>query len=177
MNREEYIASVKNELGFMPYSEVVKAEEYFRSFFNGGQDDDDVINSLGTPREAAQKYCGRNSEPVKNKQSAPKRDGAAIVIAVVAAVFLFPIWLPMLILSATLMLAVVVCVIALSFGMWLGGGAVIFGTLFSNISVADKLLHCGSGFIMFGIGLILSWLVAWALINLCVWIIRKITRS
>lgn len=197
MSREEYIEAVKNELGFMPYSEVVKAEEYVRSFFGGGKSDEEIIADLGTPKSAAQKYfvsrqknaggekngekAPQNSEKSvkntqKNSEKTPKNDFTGIVILVVAAVFLFPIWLPALIGSAALAFVLLVCVIALSFGMWIGGGVVITGGLLSNISIADKLLQCGSGFIMFGIGLILSWLLVWALINICVWIIRKITR-
>lgn len=199
MSREEYIEAVKNELGFMPYSEVIKAEEYFRSFFGGGKSDEEVIADLGTPKTASQKYFAnrqKNTGGEKNSEKTPqngeknvkntqkyaekptkKNDFTGIVILVVAAVFLFPIWLPALIGSAALVFALLVCIIALSFGMWIGGGVVITGGLLSNISIADKLLQCGSGFIMFGAGLILSWLLVWAMINLCVWIIRKITRG
>lgn len=198
MNKEEYIEAVKNELGFMPRSEVIKAEEYFRSFFGGGKSDEEIIADLGTPKSAAQKYFvnrQKSADGKKNFEKAPqnieksvkntqkngektpkKNDFTGIVILVVAAVFLFPIWLPALIGSAALVFALLVCVIALSFGMWIGGGVVITGGLLSNISIADKLLQCGSGFIMFGVGLVLSWLLVWALINLCVWIIRKITH-
>lgn len=177
MGREEYIAAIKNELGFMTYSEVEKAEEYFRSFFCSSKSDEEVINELGTPKEAAQKYCRSSVNKNKERQYVKKRDYTGIVIAVVAAVFLFPIWLPVLILSVTLALAAMIFIIAVSFGMWLSGGVVILSGLFANITVADKLLQCGGGFIMFGVGLILSWLLVWAMINLCIWIIRKITRS
>lgn len=177
MNREEYISAVKNEVGFMPYDEVIKAEEYFRSFFSGNRSDEDVINELGTPKEAAKKYCRGKNGPEKTEKPVKKSDYTGIIIAVIAAVFLFPIWLPVLIFSASLIFAALVLVIAASLGMWIGGGVVILGGLFSGLTVADKLLQCGGGFIMFGVGLILTWLLVWAMINICVWIIRKVTRS
>lgn len=176
MNREEYIEAVKKELGFMPYSEVLKAEEYFRSFFNSSQSDEDIIKSLGTPRDAARKYCANNAER-EEKEQRKKRGHTAVVIAVLAAVFLFPIWLPVLVLSLAICAALLLCAAAVSLGMWLGGGLVILSSLFEHMSIADKLVQCGGGFIMFGVGLILSWLFIWLLIRLSVWIIRKITRS
>lgn len=177
MNREEYIEAIKHELGFMPYDELLKAEEYFRSFFNSSQSDEAVIETLGTPKDAARKYCTNNAEPREKEQPAKKRGYTGLVVAVLAAVFLFPIWLPVLILSLTICTALLLCAAAVSFGMWLGGGGVILSSLFEHMSIADKLIQCGVGFIMFGVGLILSWLFVWALIRLSVWLIRKITRS
>lgn len=179
MNREEYIAEIKKELGFMPYNEVLKAEEYFNSYFCGSQNEEDIISSLGTPKEAAKKYYKSNNETEKNarKYRAQSRNYAGWVILIIAAVFLFPIWAPVLLLSLGFAVCVFVAAVAASFGTWLGGGAVILSGLFAHASLADKLLQCGLGFIMFGIGLMLSWLLVWVLINFSIWIIRKITKS
>lgn len=177
MNREEYITAIKNELGFMPGSEVTKAEEYFRSFFACDKSDEEIISELGTPKEAARRYCISKGGAKQAEQPEKKRDYTGIIVVVVAAVFLFPIWLPILILSVIIVFGLLAAAAALSFGMWLGGGLVILSGLFSSSIAADKLIQCGGGFIMFGVGLILSWLVVWALIKLCVWIIRKVTRS
>ena len=35
MTKEEFLDEIKKELGFMPYEEVIKAEKYFESYFNG----------------------------------------------------------------------------------------------------------------------------------------------
>lgn len=181
MTRAEYIEAIKGELGFMPQEDVLKAEEYFNSFFNGGQTDEEVIGNLGKPKEAAKRYCrgvqDKTEESERNIQDARKQNHTGIIIAVIAAVFLFPIWLPVLIIATTIIFAVFAAVLAVSFGMWLGGGVVILNGLFAAITIPDKLIQCGIGCIMFGVGLILSWLVVRALISLSVWIIRKITRS
>lgn len=177
MNREEYIKAIKNELGFMPCGEVAKAEEYFRSFFACDKSDEEIISGLGTPKEAARRYCAGKGGASQERQPVKQRDYTGIIVAVVAAVFLFPIWLPILILSAIIVFGLLAAAVAVSFGMWLSGGVVILGGLFSGATAADKLIQCGGGFVMFGVGLILSWLVVWALIKLCVKIIRKVTRS
>ncbi|MCI5605619.1 MAG: DUF1700 domain-containing protein [Clostridia bacterium] len=179
MGKEEYIAEIKKELGFMPYNEVVKAEEYFNSFFCGTQSDEEVINTLGTPKEAAKKYCKSNTEEEKNNQNRinKARNYTGWVIAIIAAVFLFPVWAPVLLISAAFVVFIMVMAVAVSFGTWIGGGVAIITGIFSNMIIADKLIQCGLGFVMFGVGLMLSWLLVWGLINLSIWFIRKVTKS
>lgn len=40
MTKEEFLDEIKKELGFMPYEEVIKAEKYFESYFNGSEADE-----------------------------------------------------------------------------------------------------------------------------------------
>ena len=48
MTKEEFLDEIKKELGFMPYEEVIKAEKYFESYFNGSEADEKVIERCGT---------------------------------------------------------------------------------------------------------------------------------
>lgn len=179
MNKDEYISDIKKELGFMPYDEVLKAEEYFNSYFSGTESCEEVIKRLGTPKEAAQRYCRnrRDNEKYKRRYENKSRNYTGWVIAIIAAVFLFPIWAPVLILSAAFIICLIVFMITVSFGTWLSGGAVILSGIFAKAAIADKLIQCGLGFLMFGVGLMLSWLLVWAFINISIWIIRKVTKS
>ena len=56
MTKEEFLDEIKKELGFMPYEEVIKAEKYFESYFNGSEADEKVIERFGSPKYAAQNY-------------------------------------------------------------------------------------------------------------------------
>ena len=56
MTKEEFLEGIKKELGFMPYEEVIKAEKYFESYFNGSEADEKVIERFGSPKYAAQNY-------------------------------------------------------------------------------------------------------------------------
>ena len=47
MTKEEFLDEIKKELGFMPYEEVIKAEKYFESYFNGSEADEKVIERFG----------------------------------------------------------------------------------------------------------------------------------
>jgi uncharacterized membrane protein len=177
MNKEEYISEIKKELGFMPYDDVIKAEEYFRSYFCGTQSDEEVIENLGTPHEAAKKYCAANVKGANKSASTKSKNYTGWVIAIIAAVFLSPIWAPILLCVAAIAVGLLVAVIVLSFGTWLGGGVTILNGIFQHAALADRLLQLGIGFLMFGVGLFLSWLLVWGLVNLSICIIRKITRS
>ena len=55
MTKKEFLDEIKKELGFMPYEEVIKAEKYFESYFNGSEADEKVIERFGSPKYAAQK--------------------------------------------------------------------------------------------------------------------------
>lgn len=189
MNRDEYIDKIKKELGFLPLDEISKAEEYFNSFFCSSLSDEEIISGLGTPKEAAKRYCKSHTQQTKTEQKQTeqkkqtvrpqpeKRSYAGILTAVIAGVFLFPIWLPVAILAAALIFAILIGIVGVCFGLWLGGGFAVLCSLFANITFADKLIGCGGGFIMFGVGLILSWLLVRAFIGIGIWIVRKITRS
>ena len=56
MTKKEFLDEIKKELGFMPYEEVIKAEKYFESYFNGSEADEKVIERFGSPKYAAQNY-------------------------------------------------------------------------------------------------------------------------
>ena len=50
MTKEEFLDEIKKELGFMPYEEVIKAEKYFESYFNGSEPDEKVIERFGSSK-------------------------------------------------------------------------------------------------------------------------------
>ncbi len=179
MNREEYILTIKRELGFLPYDEIKKAEEYFNSFFTGSESDEGVISRLGNPASAAKHYCETKmqKEPPKEAPKTPvkTRSYTGIIIAVIVAVFALPVWLPALLILAVIVFGIITAAIAVSFGSWIGGGAVILSGILNHAILADKLIQCGLGFLMLAAGILLSWLLICAMISLCIWIIRKIT--
>ncbi len=183
MDKDEYILEIKKELGFLPYDDVRQAEEYFNSFFTGTESSEAVISRLGNPSAAAKHYCEmkKRREPQRENPTPPKKppvkthNYTGVIIAVIAAVFLLPVWLPMLFVLMAFAFGIIVAAIAVSFGSWIGGGAVIISGILKHAVLADKLIQCGLGFIMLAVGILLSWLLICALISLCLWIIRKIT--
>ena len=60
MTKEEFLDEIKKELGFMPYEEVIKAEKYFESYFNGSEADEKVIETatqtLNRKRKTVSEY-------------------------------------------------------------------------------------------------------------------------
>ena len=75
MTKEEFLDKIKKELGFMPYEEVIKAEKYFESYFNGSEADEKVIERFGSPKYAAQNYYRTHVANSNANIKPPKKNG------------------------------------------------------------------------------------------------------
>ena len=88
MTKKEFLDEIKKELGFMPYEEVIKAEKYFESYFNGSEADEKVIERFGSPKYAAQNYYRTHVANSNANIKPPKKNGvgiwALIIIIIVA---------------------------------------------------------------------------------------------
>ena len=78
MTKEEFLEGIKKELGFMPYEEVIKAEKYFESYFNGSEADEKVIERFGSPKYAAQNYYRTHVANSNANIKPPKKNGVGI---------------------------------------------------------------------------------------------------
>ena len=78
MTKEEFLDEIKKELGFMPYEEVIKAEKYFESYFNGSEADEKVIERFGSPKYAAQNYYRTHVANSNANIKPPKKNGVGI---------------------------------------------------------------------------------------------------
>ena len=76
MTKEEFLDEIKKELGFMPYEEVIKAEKYFESYFNGSEADEKVIERFGSPKYAAQNYYRTHVANSNANIKPPKKNGS-----------------------------------------------------------------------------------------------------
>ena len=78
MTKKEFLDEIKKELGFMPYEEVIKAEKYFESYFNGSEADEKVIERFGSPKYAAQNYYRTHVANSNANIKPPKKNGVGI---------------------------------------------------------------------------------------------------
>ena len=62
----------------MPYEEVIKAEKYFESYFNGSEADEKVIERFGSPKYAAQNYYRTHVANSNANIKPPKKNGVGI---------------------------------------------------------------------------------------------------
>ena len=91
MTKEEFLDEIKKELGFMPYEEVIKAEKYFESYFNGSEADEKVIERFGSPKYAAQNYYRTHVANSNANIKPPKKNGVGIWALIIILILLSPI--------------------------------------------------------------------------------------
>ena len=167
MTKEEFLDEIKKELGFMPYEEVIKAEKYFESYFNGSEADEKVIERFGSPKYAAQNYYRTHVANSNANIKPPKKNGVGIwALAIAVGFFVVAIIFGIL------------CIFPFAFfsgvSMWLGGAGMILKSFFAHAGFANMVMQIGVGCIFFGLGLFIAWATVVVCIKLFPWIIRKI---
>lgn len=160
MTKEEFLEGIKKELGFMPYEEVIKAEKYFESYFNGSEADEKVIERFGSPKYAAQNYYRTHVANSNANIKPPKKNGVGIWALIIILILLSPILIPLAFFSGV--------------SMWLGGAGMILKSFFAHAGFANMVMQIGVECIFFGLGLFIAWATVVVCIKLFPWIIRKI---
>lgn len=182
MTKEEYLNSIKKELGFMPLDEVEKAEKYFASYFTGNEEDEKVAQRLGNPKYAAENYYRTHVNNTPEPKVVEKRSSnGAMWVWIIALVILSPIVIPVSICLAVFVFAVALGLLLLlpaiflgGVSMWLGGAGIIIRSLFIYDGLANMAFRAGTGCVMFGVGLLLAWIALYVCIKFFPWLIRKI---
>lgn len=181
MTKEEFLDEIKKELGFMPYEEVIKAEKYFESYFNGSEADEKVIERFGSPKYAAQNYYRTHVANSNANIKPQKKNGVGIWALIIILILLSPILIPLAIAVGFFVVAIIfgiLCIFPFAFfsgvSMWLGGAGMILKSFFAHAGFANMVMQIGVGCIFFGLGLFIAWATVVVCIKLFPWIIRKI---
>ena len=94
MNKTEFLAALRRELGFLPKDELDDAIRYYDEYINdAGDDEEKVIAEMGTPHKVAEELeLGRYLKLGKGEDSGGGRERPSIladaVEAILAAVYL-----------------------------------------------------------------------------------------
>ena len=161
MDKAEYIDRIKKELGFLPEDERSRAAEYFNSYFAGAESADEVISCLGSAENAAKGYY-------KNMYYSEKKEKFRIPgkLAAVLTIFVMPAAFGLAAVAACIAVGLIsaamiflAAILIISVLMWFDGMHIIVNSFGMHIILADKLIQFGLGFLMFGVGLVLTWLI------------------
>lgn len=165
----------------MPYEEVIKAEKYFESYFNGSEADEKVIERFGSPKYAAQNYYRTHVANSNANIKPPKKNGVGIWALIIILILLSPILIPLAIVIGFFAVAIIfgiLCIFPFAFfsgvSMWLGGAGMILKSFFAHAGFANMVMQIGVGCVFFGLGLFIAWATVVVCIKLFPWIIRKI---
>ena len=172
MNKQEFLAALARELEPLPREERERTLTYYGELIDDrledGQDEGEVIQSLGAPKAVAEELLGEEEQPL-----APNR--GLRVWLVVLLVLGFPLWGSLLLTAAVMVLCVFLClflpafvlgVLALSF---LAGA--VLGVAGTPFLIADTGLAAG----LFQLGLAIGMLGLAVLCALGFWYTGKAT--
>ncbi len=167
MNKEAYLNQLEKYLKRLPRGEFEQAMDYFREHFEdaGAEHEAEVIEELGSPREAAAELLGSLLEKQTEQKGEKGRGfhGRSIkltVLTLLAAPIGIPLFLAgvMAVLSGILaglcVLAGAAC--AVVGGVLIGGKLLIRGLVAVPYSVPGFLLITGSGILLLGLAILVG---------------------
>lgn len=174
MNKQEFLAALARELDSLPREERERTLTYYGELIDDrledGQDEGEVIQSLGAPKAVAEELLGEEEQPL-----APNR--GLRVWLVVLLVLGFPLWGSLLVAAAVVLLCVFLCLYIPAFvlgvlALSLLAGAVL-GAVGTPFLIADTGLAAG----LFQLGLAVGMLGLAALCAVGFWYTGKATAK
>ena len=173
MNKTEYMNELKKRLSGLPYEEFQNAIMYYEEYFDdaGVENEQEVINNLGTPAEVAGQLIGEfatKEQPTKTPPPSTKKTMKVIWITILA-IFASPIALPIAIALAAVAFAIIVSVFAVFISIAVTGVAMVVsgvgvsavtlvGMIMGAAHIGDGLFLIGSGLLSAGLGVLITML-------------------
>ena len=188
MTKNEFLSALKRELHGLPCEDIERSAEYYAELIEDkitdeGISEEAAVASLGTPKEAAATLLLEQplSKIVKARAaSRAKKSAWEIVLLVLGA----PLWLPLLLAFAVVVLAVyivlwsvvlAVCAATLALALMLPVGIVAGIVLIVRGTVAAGILLLGGGMVCSGLGVLL-YFVCRALVKGAAFVGKKLWR-
>ena len=156
MTRTDYLTQLETYLNKLPEADRIEAMDYFKELFDdaGSEGEEELITSLGTPKEAAHDVLSNLLDKKVNEAPAQKNDRQLLHIALLA-LLAAPIGIPVgiaIILTIIGLLIAAVSVILAFFTVSVTG--ILLGGLFM-VESFSVLVEAKSAFILiFGAGLL-----------------------
>lgn len=183
MDKKTYMEALKHELRHLPKADREEALLYYSEYFDdaGLEREAEVIEELGEAKDTAAQIL---KEVAIKRLEEPKRaanKGFSTLWIVILALCAAPIGLPLLLVILVVGIAMMTCVLALFFTLFVVGITLLVsgiagigaGIYFVPTQFANALAVAGSSLVVFGFGL----LILMAAIFCCKAIFRGIARG
>lgn len=175
MTRTEYLSQLNKYLKRLPAKDYQEAMEYFTEYFDeaGPENEQTVIEELGTPKEAAQEILHNLLDKNINKQDANHKSYFKAIWIGLLVLCASPIAIPIILTLLAILFAVVMTIISLLVAGFVMVVSFILATavliwesltLFQT-SWAIALMGIGGAFLLLAFGLFL-WLIISGLVKL-----------
>lgn len=182
MNKQEYMNQLKDRLKHLPKEDFERAIEYYEEYFADAENEQQAIEDLGSPQEAAEQIIRDIAADYSKEDVKSVRTGLHALWVTLLALFAAPIALPLVFCGAVLVVACMIVAWALLLSLLLAGAcAVIAGPLsvIAGFTVLSKsipvFLTCtGLGLLSAGIGAAITYGAYLFGRNFFVWMLRAL---
>lgn len=177
MNKEVFLSALKNALGSLPRKERKKTLDFYSEMINDrleeGLSEEAIFSEIGTPEAIAAQVLSELPKKPRKKISV-----WVIVLLILGA----PLWLPLLIAAAAVVMAVLISLFAIELSLALCGVAGVLGGLILLLlwKPLAALALIGPGLVCLGLAIPFFFLCLWITKALWRWIttlFRKECRS
>lgn len=167
MTRNEFMFQLRTKLKRLPQSDAEDAVAYYQGYFDdaGPENEQAVIEELGSPSEVAGKIISEFAfKQLENQPAAKKGFGAVgwVVLAILASPIALPIGIAILAVFFAAIVAVLSVLFAIGFTGIVVAGAGILSAVVGVTSVmtspANTLYFVGAGMVALGVGAAILWL-------------------
>lgn len=176
MNKTEFIRQLERKLKRLPKEDREDAIRYYEEYFEemGADDTTDVSSTLGNPDEIAREIIATCTEKHMDaqKEQGSIKNNTMVIWMIILGICASPIAVPLAFAAIICLFALLIVLFSLILAIACVALACIacsFVVFFATISapgLAQKLICLGCGFLLMGIGLLLS-IATIAFANLC----------
>jgi Predicted membrane protein len=166
MNKQEFIALLREKLEGLPVSEVKKSVDYFSEMIDDrleeGMTEEEAVAEMEEIDEIVKKVTYDIPLPTLMKEKLKKK-GSLSTLNIVLLIIGFPIWAPLLIACLAVVGSFFIAIFAILISIIIGVIALIVGGIISIIlspfrlmfGIANALVNFGIGAIIVGLGILL----------------------
>lgn len=206
MTKQEFLSQLASLLSDISYEEREEALSYYREYIEdaGLENEEAILNELGSPQKVAAdikkdiyqraSYAGEDSHNAMSEPNAtytntqgsaqqPKKNNTNLILVLIIAVLLAPIWIPLAITAVSVIFSVIITILSLGLGIGIAGialliaGVLLFGVGIINLFLSPfiGLLLIGISLILFALGIFFTLFMGWICVKVFPWIIKQLS--
>lgn len=161
MNREQFMAELKERLKRLPFDELKNAIDYYEEYFDEAGEEA-ALRQLGTPAEVASQIISEFAE--KSLSTRVKKPKTSIGWSVLLGIFAAPIALPLTFAFIMVIFALIIVIFAFVFSIGVSGLTFLVAGIVSLVSsivvlatdFATGIVLMGVSFTLIGLGYLLG---------------------
>lgn len=177
MTKVEYMKRLSGRLKKLPKDSYAEAMEYFDEYFAEAGSEEEAIENLGIPEDAARQIITNLAIQKADESERSAKKGFSAIWIGVLAIFAAPIGLPIAVAIAAVALAVVITVIAVMISVLISVVVLVLSSIFGIIASTvilftnpmNGIATLGAVLLSLGCGI----LILYACVAFCRWLIKR----